>query len=313
MADGIPLPPRPAVLGALRLWETMKAMRKIFAGAGAAAASFASIPATAAQLEPWQMRFQPAATDMMRQIAWFELYTLWFIVPITLLVLVLLAYCIWKFRASANPTPSRTSHNTVIEVLWTVGPVVILLFLAVPSFQLLTAQYTPPEEGRLTVKATGIQWNWEYEYQDEEPLSFSSFMLKDDDRAAAGKEDRATYPRLLAVDNEMIVPVNATVRILVTASDVLHAFAMPAFGVKTDAVPGRINEIWFKADKEGLYYGQCSELCGKDHAFMPIAIRVVTDAQYTTWLAAARADLDGANKALVAEIDRVEKVASAGD
>ena len=196
--------------------------------------------------------------------------------PITLLVLALLAYCIFKFRASVNPTPSRTSHNTVIEVIWTVGPVVILLFLAIPSFQLLTAQYNPPEEPKLTLKATGNQWNWDYEYQIEEPLSFNSLILEDSDRAAAGKADLAVYPRLLTVDNELVVPVDTIVRVLVTAADVIHAFAMPAFGIKTDAVPGRINETWFKAEKEGLFYGQCSELCGKDHAFMPIAIRVVS-------------------------------------
>ncbi len=182
-------------------------------------------------------------------------------------MLILLAWCILKFRASVNPTPSRTSHNTLIEVIWTVGPVVILLFLAVPSFQLLTAQYTPEEEAKLTLKATGNQWNWDYEYQIDEPLTFNSALMPDADRAAAGKEDRAVYPRLLTVDNEMVVPVNTMVRVLVTAADVIHAFAMPAFGVKTDAVPGRINEIWFKANKEGLYYGQCSELCGKDHAY----------------------------------------------
>jgi cytochrome c oxidase subunit II len=288
-------------------------MRKVFASAGAAAAFFASTAPLLAQADPWQTRFQPAATDMMRQIAWFELYTLWFIVPITLLVLVLLAYCIWKFRESANPTPSRTSHNTLIEVIWTIGPVIILLFIAIPSFQLLTAQYTPPEEAKLTLKATGNQWNWDYEYQLGEPLSFNSALLPDTDRAAAGKEDVAAYPRLLAVDNEVVVPVNTTIRVLVTASDVMHAFAMPAFGVKTDAVPGRINEIWFKADKEGLYYGQCSELCGKDHAFMPIAIRVVTEEQYNTWLTAAKADLPGANRALMAAIDGANKVASAGN
>ena len=128
-------------------------------------------------------------------------------------------------------------------------------------------------------------------------------LLNDGDRAAAGKEDRGVYPRLLAVDNEVVVPVNTTVRVLVTASDVIHAFAMPAFGVKIDAVPGRINETWFKARKEGLYYGQCSELCGKDHAYMPIAIRVVSEAQYNTWFAAAKTDLNGAYKALMAEID----------
>jgi cytochrome c oxidase subunit 2 len=269
--------------------------------------------AYAAQPTPWQTRFQPAATDIMAQTEWFEIYTLWFIIPITVLVLLLLAWCILRYRASKNPTPSRTSHNTFIEVIWTLGPVLVLLAIAIPSFQLLTAQYTPGEEASLTIKATGNQWNWDYEYQVEEPLTFNSAMLQDDERAAAGKEDRAVYPRLLTVDNEMVVPVNAMVRVLVTAADVIHAFAMPAFGVKTDAVPGRINEIWFKANKEGLYYGQCSELCGKDHAYMPIAIRVVNDAQYSTWLEAARTDLNGANKALVAEIAGAQPVAVAGN
>lgn len=288
-------------------------MRKLVAGGSAFATFLSTAAAYADQPTPWQTGFQAAATDIMEQIEWFENYTLWFIVPITLLVLALLAYCIIKFRASANPTPSRTSHNTLIEVIWTVGPVVILLAIAIPSFQLLTAQYTPPEEPKLTVKATGNQWNWDYEYQIEEPLSFNSAILEDAARAEAGKEDRAVYPRLLAVDNEMVVPVNSMVRVLVTANDVLHAFAMPAFGIKTDAVPGRINEIWFKAVKEGLYYGQCSELCGKDHAFMPIAIRVVTDEQYNTWLAAAKTDLNGANKALMAAVDSNQKVADAAN
>lgn len=290
----------------------MNAMMKLFAGIGAAL-SLTATSAYAAQPSPWEMRFQPAATEIMRQIAWFEEYTLWFIVPITVLVLVLLAYCIVRFRASANPTPSRVSHNTLIEVIWTVGPVIVLLFIAVPSFQLLTAQYTPPEEAAVTVKATANQWNWDYEYQTDEPLSFNSAMLTEDERAAAGKEDIASYPRLLAVDNEMVVPVNKVTRVLVTASDVIHAFAMPSFGIKTDAVPGRINEVWFKPEKEGLYYGQCSELCGKDHAFMPIAIRAVSEEQYNTWLTAAQTDLDGANRALMAEVDGTNKVAAAGN
>ncbi len=288
-------------------------MKKILASAGAAAAFFASAAAYAAQPTPWQTGFQPAATGIMEQISWFEQYTLWFIVPITLLVLLLLLYCVLRFRAAANPVPSRTSHNTLIEVIWTVGPVVALLFIAVPSFQLLTAQYSPGEEAKVTVKATGNQWNWDYEYQTDEPFSFNSAMLADADRAAEGKEDLAVYPRLLAVDNEIVVPVDTMVRVLVTASDVIHAFAMPAFGVKTDAVPGRINEIWFKAKKEGLYYGQCSELCGKDHAFMPIAVRVVSDKQYETWAAQAKTDLNGANKALMAEIESTAKVAAAGN
>ena len=288
-------------------------MRRILATAVTAAGALSATAAFAQQPHPWQARFQAPATDMMAQIEWFEAYTLWFIVPITLLVLGLLAWCILKFRESVNPTPSRTSHNTLIEVIWTVGPVVVLLFLAVPSFQLLTAQYTPPEEAKLTIKATGNQWNWDYEYQVEQPLSFNSAIMADSERAAAGKEDRAVYPRLLTVDNEVVVPVNTMVRVLVTATDVIHAFAMPAFGIKTDAVPGRMNEVWFKSNKEGLFYGQCSELCGKDHAFMPIAIRVVTDAQYSTWLAAAKTDLGGANKALMAEVDGKAAIAVAGN
>ncbi|WP_237683996.1 cytochrome c oxidase subunit II [Pseudaminobacter soli (ex Zhang et al. 2022)] len=285
-------------------------MKRILTGGGAAAFILGALaPALADQPTPWQVRFQAAATPIMEQIEWFEAFSLWFIIPITLLVLVLLGYCIVRFRASANPVPSRTSHNTMIEVIWTVAPVLVLLCLAIPSFQLLTAQYTPPEEPQLTVKATGNQWNWDYEYQLEQPISFNSAILAEADRASLGKEDMARYPRLLAVDNEVVVPVNTTVRVLVTASDVIHAFAMPAFGVKTDAVPGRINETWFNARKEGLFYGQCSELCGKDHAYMPIAFRVVTQEQYDTWLAAARTDLPGANKALMAAVDGAVKVA----
>lgn len=260
--------------------------------------------AYADQPTPWQTNFQPAATSIMEEITWFEHYTLWFIIPITLFVLLLLIIIVVKFRESANPVPSKTSHNTAIEVVWTVGPVVILLFLAIPSFQLLTRQLAPTEEPALTVKATGYQWYWGYEYQvGEEPVSFDSILLQDADRAAQGKEDKAVYPRLLAVDNEIVVPVSQHVRLLVTAGDVIHAFAMPAFGVKIDAIPGRLNETWFKADREGLYYGQCSELCGKDHAFMPIAIRVVSQERYDTWIAAAATNIGEANKALMASID----------
>nr|WP_210270338.1 cytochrome c oxidase subunit II [Ensifer oleiphilus] len=256
----------------------------------------------------WQMTFQQAATGIMEEITWFERYTLWFIIPITLFVLLLLIVVVVKFRERANPVPSKTSHNTAIEVVWTVGPVIILLFLAIPSFQLLTAQLTPPANPDLTVKATGNQWYWSYEYEvGESPLSFDSLLMKEEDRASLGKEDKVEYPRLLAVDNEVVVPVGKTVRLLVTAADVIHAFAMPAFGVKIDAVPGRLNETWFKADREGLYYGQCSELCGKDHAYMPIAVRVVSQEKYDAWLAAAATNIGDANKALMASIDGAAK------
>ncbi len=254
---------------------------------------------------PWQMGLQPAASPIMHEIRWFEQYTLWFIVPITLFVLLLLIIVVVKFRAGANPVPSKTSHNTAIEVVWTVGPVLLLLFLAIPSFNLLTAQLTLPQNPDLTLKATATQWQWNYEYQGEKPLAFDSYLLKDADRATYGKEDKAVYPRLLAVDNEMVLPVNKVVRLLVTAAptDVIHAFAMPSFGVKIDAVPGRLNETWFKAEREGLFYGQCSELCGKDHAFMPIAIRVVSQEKYDAWMAAAGTNLQDANKTLMAATD----------
>jgi len=251
----------------------------------------------------WQAQLQPPATAIMEQVRWFFDYTNYFIIPITLFVLALLIYVVFRFRASANPVPSKTSHNTAIEVVWTVGPVVVLLALAIPSFQLLTAQFTPGEDPALTIKATGNQWYWNYEYQSDKPLSFDSLLLQDADRAALGKEDKAVYPRLLAVDNEVVVPVNKTIRVLVTGADVIHAFAMPSFGVKIDAVPGRMNETWFKATREGLFYGQCSELCGKDHAFMPLAFRVVSQENYDKWVAAAATDLGGANKALMAAVD----------
>ncbi|MDI7861431.1 cytochrome c oxidase subunit II [Rhizobiaceae bacterium n13] len=278
---------------------------KAFAALAAFACLLFASGGMADQPVDWQMTLQPAATSIMEEIRWFEQYTLWFIVPITLFVLVLLIVVAVKFRAEKNPVPSRTSHNTTIEVIWTIGPVLILLFLAVPSFNLLTAQLTIPQNPDLTVKATATQWQWNYEYQMEEPLSFDSYLLGDDDRAALGKEDRAVYPRLLAVDNEMVLPVGKTVRLLVTAAptDVIHAFAMPSFGIKIDAVPGRLNETWFRADREGLFYGQCSELCGKDHAYMPIGIRVVSQEKYDTWLAAAATNLGEANKALVASVD----------
>ena len=260
------------------------------------------------QPRPWETGMQQAATGNMHQIRWFEAYTLWFIIPITLLVLALLVVVMVKFRASRNPVPSKTSHNTLIEVIWTIGPVLILLFLAIPSFNLLTDQLTFPEKTDVTVKATATQWQWNYEYEGSgaTPVAFDSFMLKEQDRTAAGKDDKSKYPRLLAVDNEMVVPVGKNVRVLVTAAptDVIHSFAMPAFGVRIDAIPGRLNETWFNADREGLYYGQCSELCGKDHSFMPIAIRVVSDDQYKQWLAAAATDVGKANKALMAAVDQ---------
>jgi cytochrome c oxidase subunit II len=276
------------------------------------AAILAAPAALAAQPQDWQMTLQPAATEIMASMVWFEQYTLWLMAAVTVFVAALLVYVCVKFKASSNPTPSRTTHNATIEVIWTVVPVLILLAIAFPSFQLLNAQYAPPREAELTIKATGNQWYWGYEYQvADAPISFEANLLKDEERSAFGKEDKAAYPRQLAVDNEVVVPVDTVVRVLVTAGDVLHAFAMPAFGIKSDAVPGRLNETWFLAEKEGLYYGQCSEICGKDHSNMPIAIRVVSKQDYSSWATAAATDVSLANKTLMASLKAKNAVAAA--
>jgi cytochrome c oxidase subunit 2 len=285
----------------------MKRTARLFAGATALLATFlvSTFAVFAAQPEPWQIWHQEAGSEAMAAIDWFDLYTLVFITLITIFVLVLLAVVLIKFRASNNPEPSRTSHNTLLEVVWTVTPIAILIAIALPSFNLLEKQFDPGEEPTVTVKAIGQTWYWDYEYQDESEISFSSNMLLEEDREGSGKEDKARYPRLLAVDNELVVPVGETVRVLVTAdpAGVIHNFAMPAFGLKMDAIPGRTNETWFKARKEGMYYGQCSELCGVNHAFMPIAIRVVSREQYDAWQTAAAEDVGEANRALMASIE----------
>lgn len=268
--------------------------------AGAAAVLTAG-SALAAQPEPWGTYLQPAASGVMADIHSFGGFTFWIIAPVTLLVLVLLVIVMVRFNAKANPVPSRTSHNTMIEVIWTVAPVLILLVIAVPSFRLLYEEQTIPEAD-VTVKATGNKWYWSYEYPDNEAVSFDSNMLEED-----AITDPVKQPRLLAVDYPMVVPVGKVVRVQVTGADVIHAFAMPAFGVKIDAMPGRLNETWFKADAPGVYYGQCSELCGLRHAFMPIEIRVVTDEQFAQWVAAAKDDIDAANQLLATFEDGAAK------
>lgn len=279
----------------------MKLVSMVIAAMSAILATFGI--AQAAQPTDWQIWHQPAGTEIMSYLEWFSLYTLWFIIPITIFVMILLLIVMFRFNAKANPNPSRTSHNTLIEVVWTVVPIIVLVAIAIPSFDLLDKEMVPDREPEMTVKATGYQWYWGYEYQDGEEVSFDSIMLRDGDFEDYGKTDKALYPRLLAVDNEMVVPVNTQVRVLVTAADVIHNFAMPAFGLKMDGIPGRMNETFFRAEKEGMYYGQCSELCGRDHAFMPIAIRVVSKEQFETWKAAAVDDVEAANKALMAAIE----------
>jgi cytochrome c oxidase subunit 2 len=202
---------------------------------------------------------------------------------VCVVVFALLGWVLFRYRRAANPVASRTSHNTVVEVIWTVIPVLILVWIAVPSFRLLANQYEPPKAG-LTIKATGHQWYWEYEYPDQGGFSFDSIMLSDADAAKHGD------PAKLGVDNRVVVPVGTTVRVLTTAADVIHAWAMPSFWVQMDAVPGRINETWFKVDRPGVYYGQCFQLCGTKHAFMPIAVEVVSKERFAQWVAAKQKD-----------------------
>jgi cytochrome c oxidase subunit 2 len=245
----------------------------VLLGAGAAFAGLG-------QPSEWQLGMQQSATPVMDNIVWFHDLLLWIIGAITAFVLILLLIVIVRFNARANPTPSRTTHNTVIEILWTVIPVAVLVVIAVPSFRLLFLQLNTPQAD-LTVKATGKQWYWSYSYPDDGKFEFDSIMLQEKDR-------KPEQPRLLSVDNEMVVPVNKIVRVQVIGADVIHAFTVPSFGIKIDAIPGRLNETWFKATREGMFYGQCSELCGKDHAFMPIAVRVVSDQAYAAWLEEAK-------------------------
>ena len=241
---------------------------------------FITIEAFADQPKDWQLGFQNPASDGMRDIVNFHNNLLLpIIIAISVFVLFLMLYACVRFRASANPNPSKRTHNVTVEILWTLIPCLILIVMAVPSFKILYKQDTIPKAD-LTIKAVGYQWYWGYEYPDEN-IIFDSYMIKEE-------ELKEGQPRLLTVDNEVVVPVNKDVKVLITANDVLHAWALPSFGVKRDAVPGRINETWFKAEEEGTYYGQCSELCGIKHAFMPITVKVVTEEEYQEWLDEAK-------------------------
>ena len=252
----------------------MKKILFIFSNLFMAQAVFASQP------KEWQLGFQNPASDGMRDIVNFHNNLLLpIIIAITVFVLFLMLYACVRFRASANPNPSKRTHNVTVEILWTLIPCLILIVMAVPSFKILYKQDTIPKAD-VTVKAVGYQWYWGYEYPDEN-IIFDSYMVET-------KDLKENQPRLLTVDHEVVVPVNKVVKVLITANDVLHAWALPSFGVKRDAVPGRINETWFKAEKVGTYYGQCSELCGIKHAFMPITVKVVSNEDYQEWLTEAR-------------------------
>ncbi len=233
------------------------------------------------QPAPWEYKLQESGSPVMDHIEWFHNWLLVIVTIITLFVLGLLITVMVKFNAKANPVPSRTTHNTLIEVAWTLFPVIILVGIAIPSFKLLFQELDIPKAD-LTIKATGKQWYWSYEYPDNGKFEFDSLIACDETRT------KCQPPRLLSVDNELVVPVNKIVRVETTGADVIHSFTVPAFGIKIDAIPGRLNETWFTASKTGMYYGQCSELCGKDHAYMPIAVRVVTDQEFATWIETAK-------------------------
>ena len=255
------------------------------AAAVAIGTAFASLPALAAGIgkpEPWQIAMQEPVTPIARELHGFHTELMWIVTAITLFVLALLVICVVRFNEKANPTPSKTSHNTAIEIAWTIVPVLILVLIAIPSFRLLRNQLIIPKAD-ITIKTIGHAWYWEYEYPADQGGGF-----KFDANLIEEKDLKPGQLRLLETDNEVVVPVNKVVRVQVTSADVLHSFAMPSFGIKMDAVPGRLNETWFKAEREGTYHGQCSELCGQRHAFMPITIRVVSDQAYAAWIAEAK-------------------------
>jgi cytochrome c oxidase subunit 2 len=231
---------------------------------------------------PWEMSMQGMVTEVGRDVSTFHTYLVWLITVICVFVLALILIIVVRFNETKNPVPSRTTHNTLLEVAWTILPVLILVAIAIPSFRLLRLQLVTPNPD-MVVKVTGYAWYWGYEYPADQGGGF-----KFDSNLVDVKDLKPGQPRLLTVDNEMVVPVNKIVKVQVTAADVLHSFAMPSFGIKVDAITGRLNETWFKADQIGTYHGQCSELCGNGHPYMPITIRVVSEQDYAAWLTEAK-------------------------
>ena len=242
---------------------------------------FSTSAALAAQPMPWEIDLQPAASPVVERIEDFHTLLVYIITVISLFVLALLLWVMFRYNARSNPVPSKVAHNTTIEIIWTIVPVIVLVLIAIPSFRLLYFEADIPNPD-LTIKAIGKQWYWSYQYPGSGNFQFDSLGLSDDDAK------KANEPRLLGVDNVVVVPVNKVVKVQTTGADVIHSWAVPAFGVKMDAVPGRINETWFKATKEGTYYGECSELCGARHAYMPIEVKVVSEKAYEAWLAGAK-------------------------
>jgi len=259
---------------------------------------FASTICFASEPVEWQMLFQTPASPLMEELNAFHNFLLWIISGIVLFVAGLLAYVCIKFNARANPVPAKFSHNVIIEVAWTIIPVIILVIIAIPSFRILhMMEKTPPSD--LTIKVVGYQWYWHYIYPDNENIEFDSYLITRENLKPGQR-------RLLEVDNRIVIPENTIVKFLITAGDVLHSFAIPALGIKTDAIPGRINETWTKVTKKGVYYGQCSELCGVNHGFMPIAIEVVSKEDFEKWVVSAKAKF--ASKPLMSRDVRVSNL-----
>ena len=257
--------------------------------AGLAGALGAAGAALAQQPTDWEVDFQTALSPSMERIVDFNLMVTIIIVIITAFVFGLMAWIVIRYNKKRNPVPSKTTHNTMLEVIWTVVPVIILLIIAVPSFRLL--YFTDKvEDADMTLKAIGHQWYWSYEYPDHGDFTFDAIMLEED-------ELEEGQPRLLATDEAVVLPVGAKIRLLTTADDVIHSWAIPAFGVKMDSVPGRVNETWFQINREGMYYGQCSELCGTLHGFMPIMIEAVSQEEFDAWVEFAREEYASANDA----------------
>jgi len=270
----------------MRLSKGLAAAAAVVVGIGASLAlsgvAYADMP------RPWETGLQAPATPVMDRINDFHNLLLVIISVISAFVLALLVIIIVRFNAKANPVPSRTTHNTALEVAWTVIPIMILLVIAIPSFKLLYFE-DKAQNPDMTLKVVGHQWYWSYQYPDKGNFQFDSIVVQDSDL-------KPGQPRLLTVDNPVVVPVGATVRVLMTGEDVIHSWAVPSFGVKTDTVPGRLNETWFKAEREGTYYGQCDQLCGQGHGFMPIEIRVVSKADFDTWVAGAQKQFGAADQ-----------------
>ena len=249
------------------------------------------------QPTPGEFRLQPQVTPNGRRAHWMhDVVLVPTITAISILVLLLLAYAMWRFRRSANPIPSKTTHNTTIEVIWTLLPVVALVLIAVPSIGLLSAQFKPAPAGAITLKAIGNQWYWTYQYPDNGGFEITANMLKEKSEVQPGTRFRtdADGPRLLATDNRVVLPVGIPIRLITTSNDVIHSWGLPAFWMKLDAVPGRLNETSFTIEKPGVYFGQCSELCGARHAYMPIVVEAVSPARFAAWVASKGGKMGGA-------------------